>query len=284
MVNRKILSMAIIAIVILISAMIVAGCTSSTPADAPASNPTPTPVPQTDITVFAAASLSAAFNRTAAQFEALHPGVNIVYSFDSSGTLQAQIEQGAQPDVFASAASSNMNMLKNEGLMNNTTVVNFAKNKLALIVPGSNAANISGIADLNRSGLKLVVCGSSVPCGKYTIQMLQALRNTTGYGSDYYNAVVANEVSQEPSASSAVTKIAMGEGDVAVVYASDVQEKYQGSVKTIAIPDSLNVIATYPIGVTAGSKSPALARAFVDYVVSADGQAIMVSSHFLPPA
>ncbi len=71
-----------------------------------------------------------------------------------------------------------------------------------------------------------------MPCGKYTIQMLQTLRNTTGYGSDYYNAVVANEKSQEPSATSAVTKIATGEGDVAIVYASDVQEQYQGSVRS----------------------------------------------------
>jgi len=284
MVNRKAISIVLIAIILLISAMIVAGCTSPTPTPAPASTPTPAPVPKTTITVFAAASLSAAFNQTAAQFETLHPEVHIVYNFDSSGTLQTQIEQGAQPDVFASAATSNMNALKNKGLMNNSTVVNFAKNKLALIVPVNNPANITGLADLNRTGLKLVVCGSTVPCGKYTIQMLQTLRNTTGYGSAYYDAVVANEKSQEPSATSAVTKVATGEADVAVVYASDVQEKYQGSVKTLAIPDSLNVIATYPVGVTSGSKNQALAKMFVDYVVSADGQAIMASSHFLPPA
>jgi molybdate transport system substrate-binding protein len=274
--------MAIIAIVLLISAMIAAGCTSPTPA--PASTPTATPVSKTTITVFAAASLSAAFNQTKAQFEVLHPEANIVYNFDSSGTLQTQIEQGAQPDVFASAASSNMNALKNAGLMNNSTVVNFAKNKLALIVPANNPASITGLADLNKTGLKLVVCGSTVPCGKYAIQMLQTLRNTTGYGSAYYDTVVANEKSQEPSATSAVTKVATGEADVAVVYASDVQEKYQSSVKTITIPDSMNVIATYPLGVTVSSKNPALAKAFVDYVVSADGQAIMASSHFLPPA
>jgi molybdate transport system substrate-binding protein len=228
--------------------------------------------------------LSSAFNQTKAQFEVLHPEANIVYNFDSSGTLQTQIEQGARPDVFASAASSNMNALKNAGLMNNSTVVNFAKNKLALIVPANNPASITGLTDLNKTGLKLVVCGSSVPCGKYTIQMLQALRNTTGYGTAYYNAVVANEKSQEPSATSAVTKVATGEADVAVVYASDVQEQYQGSVKTITIPDSLNVIATYPIGVTVSSKNQALAKAFVDYIISTNGQAIMASSHFLPPA
>ncbi|HEY3274089.1 MAG TPA: molybdate ABC transporter substrate-binding protein [Methanocella sp.] len=262
--------------VLLLAAMIVAGCTSSTP--------TPTPVPKTDLTVFAAASLSSAFNQTKAQFEIAHPEANVVYSFDSSGNLQTQIEQGASPDVFASAATSNMNTLKNEGLMNNSTVVNFAKNKLALIVPANNPANIGSLADLNKSGLKLVVCGSSVPCGKYTIQMLQALRNTTGFGAGYYNKVVANEVSQEPSATSAVTKIATGEGDVAVVYASDVQEQYQGSVKVIAIPDSLNVIATYPIGVNAGSHKQALAKAFVDFVVSPAGQKILTDNHFLVSA
>jgi molybdate transport system substrate-binding protein len=186
--------------------------------------------------------------------------------------------------VFASAATSNMNTLKNQKLMNNSTVVNFAKNKLALIVPDSNPAGITGLTDLNKTGLKLVVCGSTVPCGKYTIQMLQALRNTTGYGADYYNKVLANEVSQEPSATSAVTKIALGEGDVAVVYASDVQEKYQNSVKIIAIPDSLNVIATYPIGVTAASPQQALAKAFVDFVLSPAGQKILTDSHFLAPA
>jgi molybdate transport system substrate-binding protein len=203
MAHKKPLTMVIIAIVLLMSAMIVAGCTSPTPT--PASTPTPTPVPKTDLTVFAAASLSSAFNQTKAQFETLHPEANIIYNFDSSGTLQTQIEQGAQPDVFASAATSNMNTLKNKGLMNNSTVVNFAKNKLALIVPKDNPAGITGITDLNKTGLKLVVCGNSVPCGKYTVQMLQALRNNTGYGSAYYNAVVANEVSQEPSATSAVT-------------------------------------------------------------------------------
>jgi molybdate transport system substrate-binding protein len=232
----------------------------------------------------AAASLSSAFNQTKAQFEVVHPEANIVYSFDSSGTLQTQIEQGAKPDVFASAASSNMNTLKNEGLMNNSTVVNFAKNKLALIVPKNNKANVTSLADLNKTGLKVVVCGGSVPCGKYTIQMLQALRNNTGYGSAYYNAVVANEVSQEPSAASAVAKITTGEGDVAVVYASDVQEAYQGSVTVIPIPDSLNVIATYPIGVTAGSQQQALAKAFVDFVASPAGQKILADSHFLPAA
>ena len=280
MIHIKVLHIVIIAIIISMSAMFVAGCTSPTPTPAASA----TPVPKTTLTVFAAASLSSAFNQTKAQFEAAYPEANVVYNFDSSGTLQTQIEQGAQPDVFASAATSNMNMLKNEGLMNNSTVVNFAKNKLALIVPKANPADITGLTDLNKSVLKLVVCGNTVPCGKYTIQMLQALRNTSGYGSGYYDAVVANEKSQEPSATSAVTKVATGEADVAVVYASDVQEQYQNSVTVINIPDSLNVIATYPIGVTVSSKNQALAKAFVDFVVSPAGQAILAGSHFLSPS
>jgi molybdate transport system substrate-binding protein len=280
MIKGKVIPISIM--LLMITTVLLSGCTSPTPA--PVTTPTPTPVPKTDLTVFAAASLSSAFNQTKAQFEIVHPEANIVYSFDSSGNLQTQIEQGAKPDVFASAAISNMNTLKNEGLMNNSTVVNFAKNKLALIVPANNPANITGLGDLNKTGLKLVVCGSSVPCGKYTIQMLQALRNTTGYGADYYNKAIANEVSREPSATSAVAKIALGEGDVAVVYASDMQEQYQGSVKIIAIPDSLNVLATYPIGVTAGSQKQPIARAFVDFVVSPAGQKILADNHFIPPA
>jgi molybdate transport system substrate-binding protein len=282
MVHKNTLTILIVATILLI-ALIIAGCTSSTPVPA-AGTPSPSPVPKTTITVFAAASLSSAFNQTKAQFEVLHPEANIIYNFDSSGTLQTQIEQGAKADVFASAATSNMNTLKNEKLINNSTVVNLAKNKLALIVPNSNPAGITSLTDLNKSGLKLIVCGNSVPCGKYTLQMLQALRNTSGYGADYYNKVVANQVSQEPSANSAVTKIATGEGDVAIVYASDVQEQYQNTVKTIAIPDSLNVVATYPIGVIAGSPHQALAKAFVDFVISPACQAIMAGSHFLPPA
>jgi molybdate transport system substrate-binding protein len=159
MIKSKIIIISLM--LLMITAVLFSGCTS--PAPAPATTPTPTPVPKTDLTVFAAASLSSAFNQTKAQFEVLHPEANVVYSFDSSGNLQTQIEQGASPDVFASAATSNMNTLKNEGLMNNSTVVNFAKNKLALIVPVNNPANISSLVDLNKSGLKLVVCGSSVP-------------------------------------------------------------------------------------------------------------------------
>lgn len=283
MVSKKAISLMIIAIALVASAMIVAGCSSPSPTASPATA-TPTPAPTTTLTVFAAASLSSAFNQTAVQFEALHPEIKVVYDFDSSGTLQTQIEQGAQVDVFASAATSNMNSLKNEGLMNNTTIVNFAKNKLALIVPASNPANITGLADLNKTGLKLVVCGSSVPCGKYTTQMLQLLNNTSGYGPAYVKAVTANEVSQETSANNAVTKVATGEADVAIVYASDVQEQYQSSVKTIAIPDSLNVIATYPIGVLAASPNQVAAEEFAAYVTSTDGQAILANNHFLPPA
>lgn len=282
MIKAKVMLISLL--LLMITAVLISGCTSPTPTPAPATTPTPAPVPKTDLTVFAAASLSSAFNQTKSLFELAHPEANVVYDFDSSGNLQTQIEQGARTDVFASAATSNMNTLKNEGLMNNSTVVNFAKNKLALIVPANNPANITSLGDLNRTGLKLVVCANSVPCGKYTIQMLQALRNMTGYGADYYNKVVANEVSQEPSATGAVTKIATGEGDVAIVYASDVQEQYQGSVRLIAIPDSLNVLATYPIGVTAGSQKQTLAKAFVDFVASPAGQKILADNHFLAPA
>jgi len=312
--SAYLLSIFLIAILV---AVLLAGCTSPTPTSAPAvtatpsaglpnaygainsstatsgaaSTPTSAPlmVPttqagKTTLTVFAGSSLSNAFNETAANFTALHPEANVVYDFDSSTTLQTQIENGAPADVFASAATSNMNKLKSEGLMNNTTIVNFAKNKLALIVPAGNPENVTSLADLNRSGLKIIVCDPSVPCGKYTVQMMQNLSNNSAYGPTYVNQTTANEKPGALSANAAVVSIANDEGDVGIVYASDVPAQYQSQVTVIPIPDSLNVIATYPIGVTSGSPNQALAEDFVNYVTSSDGQTILQDNNFLPPA
>ncbi len=283
MINRKNIPVAILIMsTVLVLAVLLSGCTSPTPA--PGTTPTPTPVPQTDITVFAAASLGSAFNQTIVQFELLHPEINVLPpNYGSSGTLQTNIEQGAKTDVFASAATSNMDALKSKNLMDNSTVVNFARNKLALIVPINNPANITGLTDLNKSGIKMIIGADSVPCGKYAVQMLQKLRNTSGYGSAYYDAAWANIKSRATDVSAIVASIALGEGDVGIVYASDVQEKYQNQVKIIAIPDALNVIATYPIGVTADSSHKDAAKAFIDFVMSPAGQAILAENDFMSP-
>ncbi|OPY27185.1 MAG: molybdate ABC transporter periplasmic molybdate-binding protein [Methanocella sp. PtaU1.Bin125] len=278
--DKKRVSIVVLTSIVLISALIVAGCASPTPA--PASTPTPTPVPQTDLTVFAAASLTSAFNEIKPAFEAVQPGASVVYNFDGSQALRTQIEQGASADVFASASASHMNALKNQGLMNNASVVTFTNNKLAVIVPKDNPAQVNNLADLAKPGVKIVIGTKDVPVGSYTLQILDKMANDTAYGSAYRTAVMANVVSQETTVNYVVSKVALGEADAGFVYVSDVPAEYRDKVTTIAIPDSLNVIAVYPIGIVGETKGQALAQAYIDFVRSDAGKAILTKNGFSP--
>lgn len=261
----------------LIMAVLVAGCAAS-----PAASPTPTAVPKTDLTVFAAASLSSAFNETKAAFEARQGGVNVVFNFDGSQNLRTQIEQGAEADVFASASTSHMNALKNGSFMNNSTIVNFANNKLAVIVPKDNPANITNLSDLAKPGVKIVIGTKDVPVGSYAVQIIEKMGNNSTYGKDYQSAVLANVVSRETTVNFVVSKVALGEADAGIVYVSDVPAEYKDKVASIPIPDSLNVVAVYPIGVLKESESPAAAQVFVDFVKSDEGKAILAKYGFVP--
>ncbi len=278
--TRKSVYAGVIVLLMLLT-VLVAGCTSS-PTASPTVTATPTPVPQNvTLTVFAAASLSGAFNETIADYEALHPNVNIMPQYAGTQVLVTQVQQGASADVFASASTSYMNTLVKGGYMVNSTVANFTENKLALIVPTSNPANISSLSDLNKSGIKIVICAPSVPCGSYTLQVLNKTANNSAYGPAFKTGVMANVVSQETDVNSAVSKIALGEADVAFVYQSDVPASMQGQVKVITLPDNVNVLAVYPIGVLAQSKNQDVAQDFENYVLSANGTAILDKYHFI---
>lgn len=269
-----------IAIILVLMAVMVAGCTTSSPTPSPTTSVTPAPQNVT-LKVFAAASLSDAFNETAAQYKVLHPNVDIQFQFAGTQQIRTQVEQGAYADVFAAASTSHMNALVNEGFVNNSTVKNFTQNKLALIVPLSNPANISSLSDLNRSGIKLVICAPSVPCGSYTLQLLNKTVNNSAYGASFKPAVLKNVVSQETDVNSAVSKVALGEADAAFVYQSDVPASMQSKVKVIALPDSVNVLAVYPIAVLKESKNSVEAQDFENFVLSDSGKAILDKYHFI---
>jgi molybdenum ABC transporter, periplasmic molybdate-binding protein len=280
MINRKNIPVAILIIsTVLVLAVLLSGCTSPTPA--PGTTPTPTPVPKTDLTVFAAASLTSAFGEIKTAFEAVQPA-NVIYNFMGSQDLRTQIEQGAYVDVFASAAPSHINVLKDKGMMNNSTIVTFTKNKLAVIVPKNNPANIQNLSDIAKPGVKLVIASKDVPVGSYTQQILNKTVNDTAYGPAYKTAVIGNVKSEERSVNDVVSKVALGEADAGFVYVSDVPAEYRDKVSIVAIPDSLNVIADYPIGVLSESDHSDLAKAYIDFVMSAEGKAILEKYGFSP--
>ncbi len=236
----------------------------------------PSPQPQTTLTVFAAASLTDAFNEMSKTFEAAHPNVTVKFNFAGSQTLRTQIEQGAPVDVFASADMSNMTALVSEKLAGASQI--FIKNQLVVILPPNNPAKITSLQDLSRPGLKLVLAANVVPVGKYALQSLDQMN--TAFGPDFKTKVLANVVSNEQDVKEVVAKVDLSEADAGIVYISDAIAA--PDLKSIAIPANLNVIAQYPIATLTGSKNQDLATAFVAYVLSAGGQATLKKWGFTP--
>jgi molybdate transport system substrate-binding protein len=186
-------------------------------------------------------------------------------------------------DVFASADQKNMKAVQDAGLMNNSSITIFAENKLAIIVPTGNPASITSLTDLAKSGVKLDIANSSAPCGNYTLQMLAKASNNSTYGSGFRNSVLANVVSTETNVNDIVAKVVLGQADVGIVTKADVPVAYQSKVQTITIPDSVNVLAQYPIGVVSGSQNAQQAQSFINYVTSPAGQAILLKYGFMIP-
>ncbi|HUI90076.1 MAG TPA: molybdate ABC transporter substrate-binding protein [Anaerolineales bacterium] len=244
----------------------------------PTSAPTSTAAPQT-LTVFAAASLTGAFGDMGNAFEAANPGVTVKFSFAGSQILVTQIEQGAPADVFASADHKNMDALVTANLVA-SDYGDFATNLLEVILPPNNPANLRTLQDLAKPGLKILLEDPSVPAGNYTRQMLANMSKDPTYGPDFSTKVLANVVSNETDVKQVVAKVNQGEGDAGVVYVTDASA--QPDLKTIPIPSNFNVIAHYPIAALEKAPNSDLAAAFVAYVLSADGQAIMKNWGFSP--
>ncbi|PWB51630.1 MAG: molybdate ABC transporter substrate-binding protein [Anaerolineales bacterium] len=225
------------------------------------------------LTVFAAASLTGAFQEMAANFEKANPGVNIQLNLAGSQILSTQIAQGAPADIFASADHKNMDRLVEAGLVMTDTIKDFAINQLVVILPEGNPANVVTLSDLVRPNLKIVLADETVPAGKYARQVLANLGADPAYGPDFDTRVLANVVSNETDVKQVVTKVELGEADVGIVYTSDAIAA--SNLPTIPIPDAYNITARYPIAVLAESQHQNLAEAFIEYILSAEGQAVL---------
>jgi molybdate transport system substrate-binding protein len=219
------------------------------------------------VDVFAAASLTDAFNALGAAFHQANPGVTLKFNFAGTPTLVTQIEQGAPADVFASADTTNMDRLNGDGFTTGTSRV-FARNKLEIVVAPGNPRGITGLADLAKPGVIYITAAPTVPAGKYALQALKMA------------GVTVTPKSLETDVKSVVSKIELGEADAGIVYTTDVTAA-GSKVSGVPIPDADNVIATYPIAMVKGSTNAAAANAFIAFVLSATGQAKLQSFGFL---
>ena len=222
------------------------------------------------VVVFAATSLTAAFDKIGTQFQQANPGVTVKFNYNGSSSLATQITQGAPADVFASASPRNMTTVTDQSLTS-TSPKTFTSNQGEIMVAAGNPDHVKSLADLANPGLKVVTCAPEVPCGALATSLFK-------------NAgVTVNPVSQEQNVGGVVTKVTLGEADAGIVYVTDV--KANGDKTTgVAIPADQNEITDYPIAEIKGAPNPAAAGAFISYVLGSAGQQVLGSFGFLAPA
>lgn len=242
------------------------GSTTTGGAGAPSSG-------QRSITVFAAASLKRSFSMLGQQFQTAHPGVTVAFSFAGSSDLAAQITQGAPADVFASADTRTMDKVTGPGLTDGAAKV-FATNALTIAVRPGNPTGITGLADLAKPGVKLVLCAPQVPCGAAAQTAAKAAGNGSG--------VTLSPVSEESNVTDVLGKVISGEADAGLVYTTDVKGT-GGKVEGVAFPESSAAVNQYPIAALRGSKDAALAHEFADYVSGPEGRKVLADAGFGAP-
>ena len=271
-------------LVIVVLFVIISGCAGRTGGFGPTATPQPPGQAASTLRVFAAASLSDAFQEIGAEFHKQNPGVPVEFNFAGSQQLAQQIVQGAPADVFASANNKQMDILIQQGEVTSGQEKVFAQNRLVVIFPKDNPANINRLKDLAKPGIKVLLAAKEVPAGQYALDFLAKASQTPGFGQAYQQDVLKNVVSYEENVRGIFSKIKLGEADAGIVYSSDTHSPGGESVGSLAIPDSLNSLASYPIAPLAKSRSQDQAAAFIGYVLSPAGQAILQKYGFLPAA
>ncbi len=218
--------------------------------------------------VFAAASMTETLEKIQEMYKKEEPGVSLAFSFDSSGTLKTQIQEGADCDVFISAAQKQMDQLdieadasvNEEGLdfVVEDSRVNLLENKVVLAVPEGNPAGIESFEDLGADKLKLLALGNEdVPVGQYSVEILNTLGILDELEAD-------NKITYGSNVKEVTTQVAEATVDAGIIYATDA---FAAGLDTVAEAGSdLCKPAIYPAAVMKGAQYPAEAQAFLDYL------------------
>lgn len=244
---------------------LLAGCT--TPAPAPSDTATPDTLTGT-VTVLAAASLTGTLDQLAAQFEVLHPGVDVVVSYGGSSALAQQIVAGSPADVFFAANEATMQTVTDADLTVDPHVI--LTNELEIAVPAGNPAGVTGLSDFANPDLAIALCDPAVPCGSAA----QKLFELTG--------LTPQPDTLEEDVKAALTKVSLGEVDAALVYVTDVKAA-GAKVEGIEVPEAAQVLNRYPISLLTDAGDAGAAQAFVDYVGSESAIQVFTDAGFGTP-
>ena len=253
------------------AALALAACSGNTTPQADttaSSDDTQVPSRELVLNVYAAASLTETFEELESSYEAAYPDVDVRFNFAGSQDLVAQLSEGADVDVLATANESTMKKAADAGQVDAQTL--FASNSLTLITTPGNPAGVTGL-DSSLDGVKLVICAPEVPCGKLTKTLTEKL------------GVTLNPVSEEQAVTDVRGKVSSGQADAGIVYKTDALAEGD-AVDTVAIQGADEAVNKYPIALVSASTKKDLGQKWIDLVLSADGQKILENAGFTPAA
>jgi molybdate transport system substrate-binding protein len=217
-----------------------------------------------ELNVFAAASLTESLTKISELYSAVQPDVTLSFNFDSSGTLQTQIESGAAADLFISAAKKQMDALEEGGYLLEGTRKNLLNNKVVLIVPEGSTLGLKSFEDVAGDAVKLVALGNSdVPVGQYAQEVFTTL------GS--WDAISA-KASLGANVKEVLSQVASGSVDCGVVYATDAATA-KGVTVVAEAPEGSHKPVVYPGAALKDSANADAAKAFLDYLTTPDAVA-----------
>ncbi|MDN3496639.1 molybdate ABC transporter substrate-binding protein [Planococcus sp. APC 4015] len=253
--------------VLLVTALALAGCQAADRGPTAATPDAATGL-SGELTVYAAASLGAAFDELAGRFERQHPSLDVLpIVYDGSSTLATQLVEGAPADVFASADEKNMARVIDAGLATESAV--FATNTLVIAVPAGNPGRVTGLESLGDPDLTVLLCAPEVPCGAAAATLLDIA------------GVRVEPASIEQNVTAVLTKVAADEADAGLVYVTDVRQAE--GVEAIQAEGAADVVNRYPVTMLTDAGNPAAAAAFLDFVLSDEGRAVLADFGFGAP-